>query len=46
MGAECNCLKDDKEDEFRIGSDAYSFKKIVSHKNIKLLNFIKTLIII
>ena len=46
MGTECNCLKDDKEDEFRIGSDVYSFKKMVSHRNIKILNFIKTLFII
>ena len=30
MGAECNCIKDEKEEEFRIGSDKqYFFKKMV-----------------
>ena len=29
MGAECNCIKEDQENEFRIGSDNYYFKKMV-----------------
>ena len=42
MGAECNCLKDDKENEFRIGADIYSFKKMVCKKliSIKIINII------
>ena len=41
MGADCNCIKDDKENEFTIGSDKYSFKKMVCYNNHPNLIFIK-----
>ena len=41
MGAECNCLKDDKENEFIIGSENYKFKKMVGYNNYTNLIFIK-----
>ena len=39
MGAECNCVKDDKEEEFRIGSGNYSFKKMVYNKYFNIDKF-------
>ena len=41
MGVECNCLKDDKENEFIIGSENYKFKKMVGYNNYTNLIFIK-----
>lgn len=29
MGADCNCIKDDREYEFMPGEGAYKFKKTV-----------------
>ncbi len=29
MGGDCNCIKDDKENEFQLGEGVYSFKKMV-----------------
>ena len=39
MGAECNCVKDDKEEEFRIGSGNYAFKKMVYNKYFNIDKF-------
>ena len=39
MGTQCNCLKDDKDTEYTIGRDEYSFKKMVCKNKIK--NFYK-----
>ena len=37
MGAECSCVKGDKEQEYVIGSGAYSFKKFVCNEIIKII---------
>ncbi len=29
MGADCACVKEDRENEYRIGTDNYYFKKMV-----------------
>ena len=37
MGAECSCVKHDKEQEYTIGEGVYSFKKIVCNEIIKII---------
>ena len=32
MGAQCNCLKDDKDTEYTIGKDEYAFKKMAQRR--------------